>query len=316
MSVDTAPLLRKKKNFAFKLETTTGTAEALTAAEGAANTFNQEINFVIPAGPRDGQGNLSPIAQIPGARSANVIVEAEMVGSGASGSDPAWIALLKASGMALNTGVLTPKTNATDTLTCGLYQNGRFKSAAGCMFNPVITLTNGQKGKVVFTGLGVPQQPSDVSIITPTYKTTKPPRVGATTFTIGGTAYRVDSIEIDLGNVVILREDISGVDSGSDATGYRAAYITDRAPRIRISPEAMVFTTKDWYDFHRSGTTAALSCVIGVDANNTFTIAAPAMQLLNPPQDGDRNGMLVDTLEFQLNRSADLGDDELTITLS
>jgi hypothetical protein len=311
MALDTAPLPTRKKNLAFKLETTTGTPIALTGTEGVTNVFNAKIDFDTDLVERDGQGNLSSPIQGLGARKANVEFESELVGA-----TPYWANLFLGCGMQVSTGTYTPLTSPTQTMTIGLYQAGRFKQAAGCMGSWTLNAKRGEKGRMKWKFLGVQCPPSSVSIITPTYDTTIAPRVGATTFTIGGTTYRIPEVEIDFENTVVLREDITALDSNSEATGYRAAYITNRKVTVKVSPEAMPLSTQDWYAIHRAGTTSALSLVIGATAGNIWTFSAPKMQLTRAPQDGDREGMLVDQLEFTCIRNAALGDDELSATLS
>ena len=57
-------------------------------------------------------------------------------------------------------------------------------------------------------------------------------------------------------------------------------------------------------------------CYIRLSVCNIITINVPVAQLMEPPKDKDRNGVLVDDLVFQCNRSAAAGDDELSIAFS
>jgi hypothetical protein len=316
MAVDTAPKLRRLRVLAAKIETTTGTPISCSAADAVAPTFDPEMKYDIPLIERQQQGGtLSPIIQALGPRSVTLTYENELVGSGGSGL-PNWTDRLLGCGLQLNGTTFSPLTHAITTLTHELYLDGRKKLASGCMGNVAFTLKNGEKGRVKFNFRGVAQPPTDTAILAPTYTTMIAPRCGATAFTIGATTYRVDEIEIDLGNVVILRPDMTALDSNSQATGFRAAYITGRKPTVRINPEALPLSTTDWYNIHRSSTTAALSCIVGGTANNIITFAAGKLQLMNPPQDGDRDGLMLDELEFLCTRIADAGDDELTIGMT
>lgn len=310
MSIDTA-LLTRQRLLAAKIETTTGTPIALSNSDAAMNIFDSKIEPEIPAGDRRGQSALSRIPQVPGARKANVSFKSELHGAGSSGS-ALWTMFLLASGMSQSGAVYSFASGAASptTLTVGSYIDGRFKSAAGCVFDWTLTLAAGKPAMFEWTGVGVWQVPSAVSLLTPTYPTVIPPRVAGITLTVGGTSYYVNEIKISAGNTLALRQDATHV------SGYHAGIVTDRAPRVTMDPEALPLGTKDWFADHLASTEAALNCVVGGTSNNIFTIAAPKMQLMNPPQEGDRDGIYTDSLEFQCNRSAAAGDDELTITQS
>jgi hypothetical protein len=80
--------------------------------------------------------------------------------------------------------------------------------------------------------------------------------------------------------------------------------------------EATLLATKDWYTIHSAKTEAALSLAIGSGSNGVVTIAAPKLQLIDPPKKTIREGILYYTLMYGLNKSAAAGDDELTIALT
>lgn len=310
MALDTAPLLSRNKKFAFKLETTTGTFISLGATNATTRVLNPSVNYDIELIEREDTESLSDPAAEFGARSAKVAFQTWMHGSGTSGSAPAWADLLKACGMTATSLAYAPNTGATDTLSFGCYYAGsRAKFAAGAMGTAVFKLTRGQHTTIDWNFTGKYVAASASSLTTPTYDTVIAPRTVAT-FTLGGTTYRVPEFEFDLGNTVILREDIT------DATGYRAAYITNRSPRIRVTPEASALGTKDWYADMIAGTTSAGVLTVGSSAGNTIAFSFPKLQLLSPPNESDRNGMLVETLEFKPIRNSDAGNDEYTITFS
>jgi hypothetical protein len=316
MALDAAPLITRKRCLAAKLETTTGTAITLAAAEATIPVYNPAMAFNIPRITREAWGaSASPVLQQPGARSGTVNFESDLMGKGASGV-PTWSDWLKACAMQLSTATFSPKTSPTETLTIGLYQDGRQKVLAGCMGTWTLTARAGETARIRWQFTGVPQSPAGVSILAPTYSTVVPPRVGAATFTIGTEVFVVPEITIEKGNQVMLRRDIAAVDGASAATGHRAAYIPSWETIVRVSPEALALSSQDWYDIHRSGTTVALALTIGAAANNTIAFACPKLQLINPPQDEDQEGIMADALEFVAIRNADAGDDDLTIVFS
>jgi hypothetical protein len=317
MALDTAPKLTRRRNVAFDLETTNGTAVSLAASNGVTHVFGPSMAFETEEVERDSQGSsFSPIATAKGARSARFTFETEATGNGGAGQ-PDWGKLLKGCGFTESGGIYTAVTGATQPLTMGLYTSGLLKTMAGAMGTFTLTLRRGQKARFAWDFMGVQAPPTDTANIAPTYVSAAvAPRVGATTFTIGGTTFRVPEVTIECGNVVVLREDISALDSASEPTGYRCAMITARRTIVRISPEALPLATKDWYDAYRDSTLGALICDWGADANNIFQVDMPKLQLISNPVDEDRGGLLAHQLTFLATRSAAAGDDDFLLTLA
>jgi len=309
MAVDT-PLLRRRRVGAAKIETTTGTPIALTAADGTFNLFDPDITPDIPFNRREGQGaSIDPLTGIAGPRGAKVKF---MVEANGSATVPPWIAFLQAAGGTLTSRTITFPTSGinTTTLTCGLYEDGWLKQASGVKLNWNLKGENGKPAMNTFEGTGLWQPPTAVALIAPTYDTILPPRVASMTLTIGGNTYKVADFELDLGNEVVYREDVT------DLTGYHAAAITNRNITFKIAPERVALGTQDWYAAYLAGTEAALNLVLGTIANNIITITAPKLQLAGPPESAERNGIQVDNLTFEANRSASAGDDALTAVWS
>jgi hypothetical protein len=312
VAIDT-PLLERQEVWAAKLETSTGVPIALTAADGAFNVFDPSIEPDIAFGRRQGQGaSIDPIAGVPGARGANVSLKTEAYGAA---TVPAWGILLLAAGATLTgrTYNFTTATMNDATLTTGYYQSGALLQASGVTLNWKLRGQNGQVIMSEWDGKGLWQPPTSVALIAPTYPTTAPLRAAGMTFTVGTVPYKFDTFELDLGNNVVYREAVN--DSG-DQTGYHAACITDRNIRLSISPERVPLGTKDWYADYLAGAEAAVSIVAGLSANNIITLTLPKMQLAEAPKPGTRNGIRVDNLVFQANRSASAGDDALSAAFS
>lgn len=311
MAKDQAKLTRRRA-LAFKVEATTGTQEALTASEANIDAIEPNITFDDEGTPRQG-ASLSSRKRKAGAQSGSIEFRCHLSGSGPS-QVPALANLLTCCGFKLNGGTLTPlgPTDVGNTGTFGLYKHGRFKSLFGVMLDFTMTGTRGNPVEVAFTGrgkraIGSTNGPRDVAMITPSYLSVLPPVLKGCTFTIGSTTYRIPGFELAAGNDVQLRQDIT------DATGFHAAQVVAHERRLMISPEALPLSTQDWYDVYESETEMSWSAVIGSDAGNIITITAPALQLAQPPEDEDDNGIFRDSLVFQLNQGTDAGDDELEI---
>lgn len=311
MAVDTI-ILSRPYIFACKVETTTGTAEALTASEGGFNAMSPEITDTTPFEMREAEGSGSAMIGNPGEYSGSYTLELKVAGSGSAATLPTWANLFKGCGMAIGSSAnaLTFSTGSLTTLTLGRYRGGSIKEVlAGAAGDFTITGSGGKPVSAKFNFSGIYQAPASATIIAPTYSTQKPPRFVSASLSIGGSSsYQVANFELTAGNTVYLREDVNA------ASGIRSAVVTSRSPKITLDPEAVGLSTKDWSDVFRTRTTVAFTCSIGGGTTGaSMTITAPAMQLVAPPTYGDRSGVLTNALTFGLNRSADAGDDELLI---
>ncbi len=181
------------------------------------------------------------------------------------------------------------------------------------MGNVVFNFVSGQIVKADFEFKGIYSSTtllSDTSILAPTYVTTVPPRFQTAAFTVGAVTPRMATMTLDLGNNVILRE------SQETASGYLSALITDRRITLKCDPEAVLAATynprADWAVF--PPTERALAWNLGATGNK-IAFAAPKAQVTNV-QEADRNKNQIEQIDYQLNGSSSLGDDELTLTFS
>jgi hypothetical protein len=312
MALDPAVKLSRRRRFRAKLETTTGTAISLDAASGKIIVRDPSITYPRTGNDRQAQGALAMAQHVPGPKEAQVSVVAELMGNNGSGTNVLFD-MLKCCGLKASGGTLSPLTNtdSASTMTVGTNHAGRYKQAAGVMFDCTI---RGEYGQIVlceFTGRGKwATAVADEAIWTDTLPSHDPPILVGATLTIATVSYTVPGFELRLGNDVQLRQDIT------DATGIRAAHITSHNRRLLISPEALPLSTKDWYGLYTAKTEVALNLVVDGGSNNTVTITAGKMQLAQPPNEEDDNGLIRDALEFQLNANTLGSDDELSIAFS
>ncbi len=300
-------LLRKASVLAAKIETTPGTAISISAADGVFNIYDLDMQPTIPMIDRMGQGSFGRLPSVQGGRSGTFTFKTDLIGGA---SIPAWMGtFMPACGWVDTTGTLSPKTEPpgsnVKTLTLKGYRNGMYKQIRGAMGSWSIELTPGQPAMVAFTFIGIWDDPADVSIITPTYVTTIPPRFASATLTFGSFSPKISRMTIESGNVPYLRPD------ATDPSGYAYCCIGDRLPKISIDPEADLIANRDTYGIWKALTTEALSCIIGASGNQV-TFAAPKLQITNA-QEGDRSGVEMNSIDLQCLRSAGTGNDELTL---
>jgi hypothetical protein len=302
-------LLARRRILAAKIESTVGTAETLAAADAALNVFDPKMSPDISNEERQGQGSFSPLASALGAYGGQISFQTELHGGAA---DPFWAAtLLPACGMVGSAHVYTPHSEGpgtnVKTLTIGLYQDGVLKILRGCAGNAVFKFVAGKPVRIEWTFKGVWSAPTDVALLAPTYPTTSPLRFVSSSLAIGAWSPKAAELTLDLGNDVVLRED------AANASGYISAVITGRKMKGTLNPEASLVATKDVYGDWLARTEAALALTLGPTGNHV-AFAAPKLQWTKADDD-DRNGIAINPLEFQLNRSASAGDDELSITI-
>lgn len=307
------PLLKRKRVMAAKVETTIGTAESLTASEGAFNAYNVMIQPTIEVEEREGQGGFGYLPGSPGARQGVATFRTDLGWDGTS-TMPTWASvLLPACGFVETSQVYTPRSEApgsnVKTLTIGCYIDGVLKRIAGAVGTFQLVLPTGRMGYIDWTFTGVWQAPTDASIIAPTYPTASPIRFASATATYDGVAQRVEQVTIDAGNEVVMRED------PTTAAGYISALITNRKPIISAAPESQLVATDDTYGDWIAAAQAEWEIELDGPNGSTITISAPKAQIQNA-QEGDRNRMVTNDIEWFCGKNGATHDEELSITFA
>lgn len=302
------PLLDKKSVLAAKIETTPGTAESLAAANATMNVFNKRIIDQTEFIERMGQGAFGRIVGSHGARIGQATFETDLTPS--TTTHPAWaLAFLPACGLVASTDTYTPRTEApgsnVKTLTIGLYTDGLYEQLHGCMGTFSIQFEAGRVPRIQWTFTGVYTKPSDVAILDPTYETTNPIRFVSSALAIGSYTPKIQSMSLDIGNQVVLRED------SRSTTGFSYAVVTDRRPTLTLNPELDLVATAPYATDFENRTMRAISWAMS-ESNLGFSWSAPAGQLAGPPQPGNRGDIRTWELVYQLNKSDPTGDDELS----
>jgi hypothetical protein len=309
-----SPLLYKRRILAAQIEDAPGQVNAggFADADAAIVTFDAKIAADIPFEERQGPGSLSPLAGAFGGLKGQCTFETEILGLDGT-IDPFWArVLLPACGFPGAAHVFAPLSESpgtnVKTLTLGLYQDGILNVLRGCAGNPVFRFTSGRPVRVAWTFQGIWDAPVGSNLPDPTYPTEAPLRFVSSGLLIGSWAPKISEMTLDFGNEITVRED------SADSSGYDYAVISGRRIRGTMNPEAALVGVKNLYQEWIDRTTAALSIGLGT-AGNAVSFDAPELQFTKI-EGAERGGIATESLEFQLNRDDDAGDDELSITIA
>ena len=304
------PILIQRIQLAAKIEATEGTAESLAAADAmlvANPTFRPEIKSTDRA---QLSSSLSRFGAVPGLRSAVIEFDVELKGSGVAGTVPMIGKLMRACGfgetIVVNTSVTyAPASASVPSITIALYMDGMRKMIWGARGTFKIVCKAGEPSMIHFMFTGADFSVTDLALLTGVaYETTVPQPFQAATFTIDSYAAIIESLEIDIGNQVSLRPDVTVT------SGHRSAAITKRESVLTIDPELITVAMYDFYGKWRSGVMGALSLAIGAVVGNKAEITAPKVQYVGIAP-GDRSGIRTLGIDSWLNRNS--GDDEISI---
>jgi hypothetical protein len=305
------PLLRRRAVFAAKTETTIGTAESLTGAEGVYNARDFMIQPNVAFTRREGQGGFNYLTSIAEGMTGTCTIIHDLTYNGTD--IPSWASvLLPACGWVDTAGTFSPKSEGpgTDvkTLTIGHYKDGKRTLLSGAMGTWKIVCPTGKVAYIEFTFTGkYSSNETDTALIAPTYPTVSPLRFAAGALTWNSVNLCTSNVEVDAGNSVIMRECVNA----TDRSGYVSALVTNRAPVITADPESELVATQDRDALWLTSSAQAFSMRVGT-TGTSITIAAPKAQLENKQQ-GNRSDMMVDNLTW-LATAGSSADTELTIT--
>ena len=305
------PLLRRRAVFAAKVEATVGTAESITASEGAFNARDFSIQPTVAVTRREGQGGFNYIAGIPEGMMGTCSIVHDLSYDGTT--IPTWASvLLPACGWVDTSGTFSPVSQGpgsggVKTLTLAHYKDGKRSLLSGAMGTFKISCPTGKMAFITFTFTGkYSSNETDLTIVAPTYPTALPLRFSPGVLTWNSVDLCTSSVEVDAGNSVIMRECVDV----ADRTGYKSAIVTNRAPVITADPESVLVATQDREAHWLSSLPYAFSMRVGVSAASII-ISAPKAQLENKQQ-GNRSDMMTDDLTW-LATAGSAVDTELTI---
>jgi hypothetical protein len=244
----------------------------------------------------------------------------EIAGAGTAGAVPAWNAVMRGCGFAVadsgspaTAQVYTPISSSFPSLNMYVYRAGQLHKMLGARGNMNLSLSAGQLPLFQFDYTGLYTRPSQAAGTANVTDFTAPVAVtndNTTTFTVGGTSYKVESFNLNMNNNVVHRNIVNSntvTITNRNVTGTMVI----EAPEVTDSPWNNVFASVE----SDSGvTTAALAITHGTTAGNIVSLAAPQMQFVNI-QEGNSDDVLTYTIDFVLVPTS-AGNDELTITVA
>lgn len=310
------PIMSNRAVVGAKIESVEGTAETLGAGDANFLIMEPKFEAELPQFERKNLDlSLSPFASISGTRAGSLSFKVELRGSGAAGTAPALAKLLKACafGETITPGtsvVYAPISEDIPSLTIALYRDGVKKQLRGARGTVKYSGKDGEPGMLEFMFRGVYDGVTDAPILNGTgIETTLPPALLAAEFEVQGFAAKIAAISWDMANVLAMRQDIN------QASGFISCMLTGRNPKGSMDPEMEVVATHDWYGKWLNNTTGELTYKHNGGAGNTITMTAPACQYIKVAE-GSRDGVETLGLDFALVRSAEDGDDELTLSFT
>lgn len=306
-------LLKRKRVLAAKIESTPGTAESLSASDGAFNAYDVIAQAEIAVESRQSQGSFGRLPGVPGARAGTLSFKVDLGWDGTA-TLPTWATtLLPMCGWVNSSGTLTPRTEAPGTNvktgTLATYIDGVKKTIAGACGNVRFVFPSGRMAFAEFSFRGVWQAVADVSLISPTYPTALPIRYASAITTYDSVAMCVEQLTIESGNTIKLRE------CAASAAGFDYGVIVKREPKATANPEAKLVATDDRYGDWLAANEAELSVILDGPSDSTIEFSAPKAQIVNA-QEGEREGIVIDDIEWMFNKNGATADQELSIVFT
>ena len=302
----------KSKTLLVKPEGDYGVDSAPTGAANAILALNVRLS---PMEGQDTERDLETVhfganPTIPTGVYQRLTFDVEAVPSGAAGTAPAWGPLLRMCAVAevIDAGVSVEYSPITEDPESGsiYFAVGQTRHVMLGARGTVTLKLNAQGVPVFsFTMTGLFTVPTKVPAVNPDLSAFQKPQVASKantpTFTIGGTAFVMRNLELDLGNDVQTRL----------LVGQEAIRIVDKAEKVTAQVEAVELDVYNPYTIALSQAEQAIQLIHGTGAGRIMQIDIPAAQQMRPtgydpqqniaewplgftplPQDGDDQWLL------------------------
>ncbi len=315
--------LPRRQQVILRIESVEGTAETLTAGDVIAPILEAEWQPDITMAERNVlASSLSPLAQIAAEQWATITFLTDLKAAGASaGTVPPNLGVaLRACGMSETISVGTsvtyaPVSSSFESATIEIREGdtgavAKIKQIVGAKGNVILEAEKGGLVAARFNFSGKYVEPTEGSLFADAASGPTPsPFLGVSFDFHGITTLKLRTVNIDLGNNVVRRNDINEI------SGNFAALITDRNATATIDPEQELIATINFFNKLTTNAEGTLEYILGSGAGNIVTVNAPKAQII-ADSEGDRDDFRIEDIELQLNKDATAGDDELTIVFS
>ena len=312
----------RRRQLAMKIETTFGTDAVVDETNLIEPLLELEWTPEVEFFERNPiRADLSPLAQIPGERSAQITMTTELKGSGTAGTEPEHLDVpLRVCGFARTDVPAT--SNTYDLVSTGFESataevreieddgDAIVKKVLGVCGTVEIVAEKGLPVLLNFEFTGKYVEPTKVA--SPGELSPSPgiglipePFLDVSFTFFGVSTLLIQAVTIALNNECTLKNDIN------DPSGNIGSVITSRAPGGSLNPEQVDPTVFNPWEQLTDAAEGLMSYVLGGTAGNIVTVSAPQTQIIGV-SDGDRDTLRINELELQLNGSS-AGNDELSI---
>jgi len=204
---------------------------------------------------------------------------------------------------------IKPISNNQEAATLELQQDGYAWSARSSMANLTIEAAANRQGFNNFEFQGAKLTNGDKAMTTITRDNEDPPIMKDAELTLAGSFTPVfRNFSFDMGNTVALREN----GNATDGTGYEAARITAREPKVTINLEMELAATFDFFAKLDAGTKTSLSLHIGGTVGKQFYFMADELEFSALPIE-DQDGIVGIALEALCTGNLTDTDDEIEL---
>jgi hypothetical protein len=308
------PKLKKVRTLAAKVEGTIGTAESLTAAEGVFNAYNIMFQPQINKTVREAPGGFNRLTSVSEGQLATISFRTEVGWDGTATEPTIFSVLMPCCGWTESTNVWKPRSEApgsnVKTCTMGCYVDGVLKTIKGAVGTWTMVMVAGQIIFIDWVFTGVYVEPTDASIITPTYPTDVGLRFAS------ATACSYNSVALTTQNMTIAaNNEITPLESPLTASGYSSCLIVDRFPTIQCNPEMVSVATQNRHNIFTEGTAYAIAVTLDGPSNSTLAISAPKAEIANI-QEGERGKVVTDEINFNCTKNGATQNEELYFTFT
>lgn len=307
----------REQGIFVEVEAAAGTPETLVGAD-ALQVSNLTVNPVENLRMIEREiirSSFNPEKPVYGGALMSFQFDVELKGSGTAGTAPAFGDLLRACSMDETIVAVTSVTynplsdvSSQEACTIGFREGGNYRIATGCRGTFSIACPTGEYARITFNMTGRISSESTTAAPTPTFESTVPPAFLGATFQIGGTAFPIESLNLDIQNSLAIAPNPNLSD------GYQLPRIVGRTTQGSMNPEAELISTEDFIGDLRSGTSLAVQTgVIGGTAGNRWALSIPAA-VYTEIGIGDREELLTYEITFRATDTDGTDDFSLQFT--